>query len=866
MATLPRYADAVHHTTQRPETNWGAGTRRLAAMTGLGSILDSAHGKSTRRSRMTRRLGLPGAVLLSSAALAIAMLPLGATPASATGTWTVTISGTSGATTTGILVNGTVDPAGNEGFAQVIYEPTGTPLTENSPTAGLVIFNAGGTSQPVSFAVDQLTPNTSYTFAIQATEDDNDLITDSSPGTFTTTPVPTGPATPIDPPNDPPANGIFGQCSGDAACVNDMNGVRAAQENLSALTLPSNWSTLSGSEQEFVWTNLERTSRGEAAIPNLVNTYAAAVQTGLTNDADPDLGDVPGVSGAGSIWAGAFDTPLGAMYGWLYDDGPGGENEDCTTTDTSGCWGHRDNILANASSFGNPTEMDAGVGTDSGGSVDYDAIFAVNSNPTAPANIVFTWAEEQPFFGAAGTRPTITGVSLTGTPAAPTVTVTGSNFGSTPPTATAETCQPGDTGNIYTGSGLVFQDLSGGWGAGQPGDCIGLSLTSWSSTQAVFSFGSQYANFGPINAGDQIEATIQGASDTVTAAFTSGSVPTVTGVSPNSGPVAGGTKVTLTGTGFTGATQVLFGVVNAPTFTVVNSTTITVTAPNNFVGNHFVTVTTPGGTSVKATANQFNSLALPTVTGVSPNSGPVAGGTKVTLTGTAFTGATQVLFGVVNAPTFTVVSSTTITVTAPNNFVGNHFVTVTAPGGTSVKATANEFNSLAAPTVTGVSPGSGPVAGGTKVTLTGTGFTGTTQVLFGVVNAPTFTVVNSTTITVTAPSNFVGDHFVTVTAPGGTSVKATANEFNSLAAPTVTGVSPNSGPVAGGTKVTLTGTGFTGTTQVLFGVVNAPTFTVVNSTTITVTAPNNFSGTHFVTVTAPGGTSVKTTANQFTSS
>jgi hypothetical protein len=407
-------------------------------MAELGSHLGNVRKKFVRKGR-ARRLGVTGAAILgSAAAIAIAMLPLATSPASATGTWTVTLGATSGVTTTGILVSGTVNPAGNEGFAQVIFEPIATPLTTDSPTAsGVEIYNAGVTTpQPLTIAIDQLTPNTSYHYEIQATEDDNDLITDSSPGTFTTTAAPTGPGTPINPPSNPSSNGIFGDCSGDAACVSDMNGVRANQEQLAALSLPSNWSTLSGSEQEFVWANLERTSRGLAAIPNLVNTYSAAIQTGLTNDADPDLGSVPGVSAASSIWAGAFATPLGAMYGWLYDDGPGGENEDCTTTDMSGCWGHRDNILMNANTFGNPTEMDAGVGTDSSGSVDYDAIFDVNSNAPAPGNIVLTWAEEQPFFGAAGSRPTITGVSLTGTPAAPTVTVTGSNFGATAPTAT----------------------------------------------------------------------------------------------------------------------------------------------------------------------------------------------------------------------------------------------------------------------------------------------------------------------------------------------------------------------------------------------------------------------------------------------
>ena len=51
-----------------------------------------------------------------------------------------------------------------------------------------------------------------------------------------------------------------------------------------------------------------------------------------------------------SIWAGGDSTPVGALYGWMYDDGWGGSptstlNYTCTSPTASGCWGHRDNIL-----------------------------------------------------------------------------------------------------------------------------------------------------------------------------------------------------------------------------------------------------------------------------------------------------------------------------------------------------------------------------------------------------------------------------------------------------------------------------------------------------------------------------------------
>ena len=56
-------------------------------------------------------------------------------------------------------------------------------------------------------------------------------------------------------------------------------------------------------------------------------------------------------------------------------------------------------------------------------------------------------------------------------------------------------------------------------------------------------------------------------------------IPTVTGISPTSGPVAGGTTVTITGTGFTGATAVMFGTTGATSYTVVSATSITAVSP-----------------------------------------------------------------------------------------------------------------------------------------------------------------------------------------------------------------------------------------------------------------------------------------------
>ena len=64
-------------------------------------------------------------------------------------------------------------------------------------------------------------------------------------------------------------------------------------------------------------------------------------------------------------------------------------------------------------------------------------------------------------------------------------------------------------------------------------------------------------------------------------------------MSPTAGPLGGGTLVTITGTGFTGATAVDFGTTPATDLTVVSDTTITADSPAG-TGTVDVTVTTPG--------------------------------------------------------------------------------------------------------------------------------------------------------------------------------------------------------------------------------------------------------------------------------
>ena len=336
--------------------------------------------------------------------------------------------------------------------------------------------------------------------------------------------------------------------------------------------------------------------------------------------------------------------------------------------------------------------------------------------------------------------------------------------------------------------------------------------------------------------------------------------PTVSAVAPSSGVTTGGTSVTITGAGFTNATAVTFGTTAATDVVVASPTTITATAPAG-TGAVDVTVTTGLGTSPTGGSDHFAYVAPPVVTGASPGSGPLAGGTTVTISGSGFTGATAVTFGTTAATAFTVTSGTQITATAPAG-TGTADVTVTTPFGTSPAGSADSFSYQGTPVVTVLAPTSGSLAGGTTVTISGSGFTGATAVAFGTTAATAFTVTSPTQITATAPAG-TGTADVTVTTPFGTSPVGAADHFTYVTPPAVTGVAPSSGSAAGGTAVTITGTGFGSADGVTFGGSPATAVVVASATTITAVSPSG-SGTVDVTVSTPFGTSPSTSSDHFT--
>lgn len=207
-----------------------------------------------------------------------------------------------------------------------------------------------------------------------------------------------------------------------------------------------------------------------------------------------------------------------------------------------------------------------------------------------------------------------------------------------------------------------------------------------------------------------------------------------------------GNTVTISGTGFLGATAVSFGGSPAASFTVVNNTTITAVVGAGANGE--VKVVTPVSFTSLAGFTFIPPATAPTISSFTPLSG--ATGATITITGTNFTTATAVNFGGVPASSFSVVNDNTITAVVA---VGNSgAVAVTNPDG---------FASLAGftyipptPTVSSFTPLSSGQFG--VITITGTNFISVSSVTFGGTPAASFTVVNATTITATVGTGASG--------------------------------------------------------------------------------------------------------------
>jgi PKD repeat protein len=171
---------------------------------------------------------------------------------------------------------------------------------------------------------------------------------------------------------------------------------------------------------------------------------------------------------------------------------------------------------------------------------------------------------------------------------------------------------------------------------------------------------------------------------------------------------------------------------------------------------------------------------------------------------------------VANAPQTSPITTSTAVLTIGADFYGEYFqglidelrIYNRALSATEIQADMAAPVDSTGPVVSSVSPASGPATGGTSVTLTGANFASGATVQFGSAPATNVVVVSATTITAAAPPNPAGPVAVTVTNPDAQSGTLASGFTYVSTAPTVSSITPATGPTAGGTAVTITGTNF----------------------------------------------------------
>ncbi|KXG75202.1 hypothetical protein AN618_19790 [Fervidicola ferrireducens] len=323
---------------------------------------------------------------------------------------------------------------------------------------------------------------------------------------------------------------------------------------------------------------------------------------------------------------------------------------------------------------------------------------------------------------------------------------------------------------------------------------------------------------------------------------TTNTEPVIYTITPNRGPVHGGTDITIKGKDFQSDALVVIGDSFATGVRFIDSTTILAKTPPGKEGYADVQVINPGDGAFALKPGGFLYTvprSSPTITSIMPVSGSSEGGTPVTIKGTDFREGISVIIGGVEVPEGDVnlVSPTEIRIVTPRAAsYGKKDVTVVNEDGGSftLKGGFEYVPPATIPVISDIDPKYGTIYGGTVVKITGQKFSKGAKVYFGGVESPQVTVDDSGTLaTVITPAYATGSadeevegrypvRVVLVNPDGGLASYNGYFEFTIPdTKPRITGIAPAKGPAAGGNPVTIEGMDFRPGLRVLFGMSEA---------------------------------------------
>lgn len=329
----------------------------------------------------------------------------------------------------------------------------------------------------------------------------------------------------------------------------------------------------------------------------------------------------------------------------------------------------------------------------------------------------------------------------------------------------------------------------------------------------------------------------------------------ITGVWPGRGLATGGETVTVSGEGFVSGLVVVFDQSASPSVVVVDSRTALVRTPPHPPGTVSVSALRPDGASavLEGAFTYGNRVAI---TSVEPRHISIRGGTPITVTGAGFAGGARVLVAGRLCPVITVVDdSRLLAVTPEGERPGPADLIVVAEMGQATLLGGLVYDDEPYQVhpdigISWVTPASGPASGGTPIEVLGAGFAQGAQVFVGGLPATGVQVVAVDRIRAVTPPGSPGP--ATVLVKQGDAEAALLGGFAYEAPTSLLAVHPDQGATAGGTLVSLFGTGFPSEARVFFGEAEASHVVVASKTRITCRTPQGSEGAVDVRVLAGG--------------
>jgi hypothetical protein len=258
----------------------------------------------------------------------------------------------------------------------------------------------------------------------------------------------------------------------------------------------------------------------------------------------------------------------------------------------------------------------------------------------------------------------------------------------------------------------------------------------------------------------------------------SDTAPAITGVTPSNGRPEGGEIITISGRNFRSPVRVFFSIDGRLVEGFVANSTLTslqVVTPKIDLGTGqtaaatlvaLVEAGTPSETRITGSTFTFRKATLtPAVRAVSPTSGPLEGGTRVTIFGDAFESPAQVFFGAAEAQIINVTFNQIVVVSPPaRDATPNGSDVLTGPVSIRIKniasgtevSSADAFRYSPKVVITAAGPTEGPFTGGTRVTIDGTGFDDPVAVSIGGIAAQPISVTGTRIVAITGAISVEG--------------------------------------------------------------------------------------------------------------